>query len=74
MDTTLLTKNFTKLGARAKIRPLARTPWLPSSGRIVINIARDRRGEFFHIQADNKADVEILDVQPKDRHLLLMFR
>ena len=40
----------------------------------MIDIGHDRRGEFFDIQADDDADVEVLDVQPKDRHLLLMVR
>ena len=31
-------------------------------------------GEFFDIQAADDADVEVLDVQPRDRHLLLMVR
>jgi hypothetical protein len=40
----------------------------------VIDIGNDRHGEFFDIQADAVAGVEVLDVQPKDRHLLLMVR
>ncbi len=39
-----------------------------------IDIGHDSHGEFFDIQADSKADVEVVDVQPKDRHLLLMVR
>jgi hypothetical protein len=41
---------------------------------VVIDIGRDRHGEFFDIQADQDANVEVLDVQPRDRHLLLMVR
>ena len=37
-------------------------------------MGHDRRGEFFDIQADDAADVEVLDVQARDRHLLLMVR
>jgi C-terminal processing protease CtpA/Prc len=40
----------------------------------VIDIGHDRHGEFFDIQAGDDADVEVLDVQPRDRHLLLMVR
>ena len=40
----------------------------------MIDIGHDRHGEFFDIQADEAADVDVLDVQPKDRHLLLMVR
>lgn len=70
MDTTALAKKFDKLGARAKFRPLPHR----DSGPFVIDIGEDRRGEFFDIQADRDADVVVLDVQPKDRHLLLMVR
>jgi hypothetical protein len=62
------------LGARAKIRPLARNRWRPDPGRVVIDVRQDRHGEFFDIQADGKADLQVLDVQPRDRHLLLMVR
>ncbi len=41
---------------------------------MVIDIGHDRHGEFFDIQADDDANVEVLDVQPRDRHLLLMIR
>lgn len=74
MDTKLLKKKFEKLGARAKIRPLTRNFRRPVAGPLVIDIGQDRRGEFFDIQVDDAVDVEVLDVQPKDRHLLLMVR
>ena len=74
MDTKLLTSKFEKLGARAKVRPLVPNRWRPAAGPVVIDIGRDRRGEFFDVQATDDADVQVLDVQPKDRHLLLMVR
>jgi len=70
MDTTQIKTKFQRLGARAKIRPLRRR----STGSIVIDIGHDRHGEFFDIQADDDANLEVLDVQPRDRHLLLMIR
>jgi len=70
MDTTHIKTKFERLGARAKIRRQRRR----SSGSFVIDVRHDRHGEFFDIQADDDADVEVLDVQPKDRHLLLMVR
>jgi hypothetical protein len=74
MDTNLIQSKFEKLGARATIRPLVRNRWRPAPGPVVIDIGHDRHGEFFDIQADDHADVEVLDVQPRDRHLLLMVR
>lgn len=74
MDATLLKTKFGKLGARAKVRPMVRNRWSQSVSPVVIDIGQDRQGEFFDIQANADVDVEVLDVQPKDRHLLLMVR
>ena len=41
---------------------------------MVIDVRADRRGEYFDLQLDSGADVAVLDVQPRDRHLLLMTR
>ncbi len=74
MNPNLLISKFAKLGARVRIRPLAQRRWPPAVGPVVIDIAHDRKGEYFDIQADGNADVEVLEVQPKERHLLLMVR
>lgn len=50
------------------------TRWNDPSGPVVIDIRRDRHGEFFDVQAREDAEIEILDLQPKDRHLVLMVR
>jgi hypothetical protein len=74
MDTRGIKAKFMRLGARAHIRPLERNPRRSASGPVVIDVRRDRHGEFFDIQAAPDAAVEVLDVQPKERHLLLMVR
>ena len=74
MDADLIQTKFEKLGARATIRPLVPNRWRPAPGPVMIDIGHDRHGEFFDIQAGDDADVEVLDVQPRDRHLLLMVR
>ncbi len=74
MNANLVTSKFEKLGARVKIRPLVQNRWRPVPGPVVIDIGQDRRGEFFDIQAEDDTDVQVLDVQPQDRHLLLMVR
>ena len=75
MDTSLLNKKFTRIGARLKVvdRPARR---LRTSGLLSLDIGSDRRGEFFEITPQSGADteVEVLDVQPTDRHLLLLVR
>lgn len=70
MDTTLLNHKFERIGARVKFQERA----LGSS--ISLNIRTDRLGEFFEVTqpSRNLADLMVLDVQPADRHLLLMSR
>lgn len=74
MDVSLLKSKFERIGARAAFRPLVRNRWRPQAGPVVIDVRHDRHGEFFDIQTDDSADLEVLDVKPKDRHLLLMVR
>ena len=74
MDTNLIQNKFEKLGARAKVRPLIQNRWRQTPGPVVIDIGNDRRGEFFDFQSTGNVDVLVLDLQPKDRHLLLMVR
>lgn len=74
MDTTFIKTKFAKLGARAKVRPLVLNRWRQALTPVVINIGTDGKGEFFDIQAEPDADLQVLDVQPEDRHLLLLVR
>jgi len=74
MDTNQLQSKFQQLGARAKVRPLIPNRLRPPTVSVMIDIGTDRLGEFFDIQAMSNADVHVLDVQPRDRHLLLMVR
>jgi hypothetical protein len=75
MDTNLLDIKFARIGARLKVadRPSrrGRTPDVVS-----LDVQSDRRGEFFEIvrQPGAEAEIAVLDVQPADRHLLLLVR
>lgn len=74
MNTNFIQSKFEKLGARAKLSQLVANRWRRAAGSVVIDIGSDRRGEFFDIQFEQQAKLEVIDVQPKDRHLLLMVR
>ena len=76
MDTPLLNKKFERIGARLKVVDRPRRRFGATSGLLTLDIGEDRRGEFFEIMPQNGADpeVEVLDVQPSDRHLLLLVR
>lgn len=76
----LLETQFEKMGARVRVRELVRrSPWgrrlLSGDTNIRLDIARDRHGEYFDVQADSdKVRLEVLDLRPRERHLLLMSR
>src|SRR5436190_1380365 len=75
MDTNLLDIKFARIGARLKIadRPSRRNR---TAGVISLDVQADRKGEFFEIstQPGIEAEIAVLDVQPADRHLLLLVR
>ncbi|HEX3148043.1 MAG TPA: hypothetical protein VHR66_08155 [Gemmataceae bacterium] len=75
MDTNILHEKFARLGARLKVaeRP-ARRGWVADA--VTLDVRADRLGEFFEIVTPPRiaADLAVLDVQPADRHLLLLVR
>ncbi len=73
MDTNLLDIKFARIGARLKVadRPSRRSR---TSAAVSLDVQADRKGEFFEIAREPGAEAEIvvLDLQPADRHLLLL--
>jgi hypothetical protein len=72
MDTNFLDAKFARIGARLKVAGRrGRTP-----GVLSLDVRADRKGEFFEIVTPpgTGAEVAVLDVQPADRHLLLLVR
>jgi hypothetical protein len=74
----ILERAFAKMGARVRFgepqRRLENGRWvLPS---LALDVRRDSRGEYFLVARDNSAveELVVLDVQPRDRHLLLLSR
>ena len=75
MDVGILDNKFARIGARLKLadrlnRRIAR------DGLVRLDVRNDKRGEYFEIACQPGASVEVdaVDVQPADRHLLLMVR
>jgi hypothetical protein len=67
MDTALISAKFASIGARLKVAT--------QMGAIVsLNVCADRRGEFFEIAHAAAAEVDVLDTNSADRHLLLLVR
>src|SRR5947209_6048055 len=75
MNTASLDIKFARIGARLKVadQPSRRSR---TAGVISLDVQADRKGEFFEIvrQPGAEAEVAVLDVQPADRHLLLLVR
>jgi len=58
---------FQKMGARVKVT-------CDRLARVSIDIREDRRGEYFEVRHHPDVEVQVVDVKPADRHLLLMTR
>jgi hypothetical protein len=71
----LLKRSFAKMGARVKFDEL-----VPQRGvaprEFVLDVRSDSHGEYFLIRRQKPSQMElvVLDVQPRDRHLLLLSR
>jgi hypothetical protein len=76
----VLERAFAKMGARVKfgevveLRRWGRTQSAPNDLRL--DVSHDKRGEYFIISRSpgSPIDLTVLDVQPRDRHLLLLSR
>lgn len=73
MNAHLLERHFAIIGARAKLRTDTRRNRTSGAS---IDIGTDRFGEFFDIAAvqPEAVDVNVVDAQPRLRHLVLMSR
>ena len=77
MSNALLEDKFARIGARLKVADAPdRRRRVVVNGPVALDVRDDRKGEFFEIirRPGADAEVEVLDVQPADRHLLLLVR
>lgn len=78
METNLLHAKFARIGARLKVSEGSRRrSWSASdSGAISLDVREDGEGEYFEVFCPGleAPEVSVLDVQPADRHLLLLVR
>ncbi len=75
MDFDLIKKKFELIGARVKVAPFGRRD--RSDVDILIDVQKDKKGEFFEIRlrdVDDSPEALIPDIDPKDSHLLLMVK
>lgn len=72
LDHDILACAFERIGARAKIE-LVENPDRRNRS-LIVNIRRDKKGEYFYIRTLKHIELLVLDLQPKERHLLLLTR
>src|SRR5512141_3100589 len=75
MDTTLLEKQFARMGARLKVNARQTIRRSRFTG-FAVDISKDGHGPFFDVTLGEDAarELEVLDIQPGQRHLLLLVR
>jgi hypothetical protein len=75
IDQDILEAKFARIGARLKISD-GSDRRRPAAVPVALDVRSDRRGEFFEVvrRPDADAEVEVLDLQTADGHLLLMVR
>lgn len=65
-----IVESFAKMGARVKVSEL--TPRQHPLSGVIVDVRKDKEGEYFDLRIQKDIEMMILDVQKKDRHLLLM--
>lgn len=74
MDVNVIERQFARIGARARfVQP---RQFASARTSVSLDISRDRLGEFFEIRVpyDDSFEVQVLQAEPRLRHLLLMSR
>ncbi|MEM7167912.1 MAG: hypothetical protein AAF581_20840 [Planctomycetota bacterium] len=68
----LIATKFESIGARVDVHSTVQRRWGQPKSPLRIDIARDRRGEFFDIgRRPDEVQLRVLDTRPHARHLLL---
>ena len=73
MDTQMMIDKFARMGARLKVEQASRD-WRGLAPALRLDIRNDRKGEFFEmlVNEDLLDRVDVIDVRPRDQHLLLL--
>ena len=75
METSVLERQFARMGARLKVNVRSTLRRARFTG-FAVDIGRDGHGPFFDVTlgTDAERELEVLDVQPGQRYLLLLVR
>jgi hypothetical protein len=69
-----LERPFLKMGARVKFGGPEPRRWTRVVSPFALDVRRDHEGEYFLVSKLADVSVEVLEVQPRDRHLVLLAR
>jgi hypothetical protein len=69
-----LDRPFVKMGARVKVVEPEAGRWTRVVQPFALDVRNDRHGEYFLVSKRADVSVEILEVQPRERHLVLLAR
>jgi hypothetical protein len=72
VDVSVISRAFEEIGARARVDVVERPG--RDERAVVVDVKKDRKGEYFDIRIRAAVELLVLDEQPADRHLLLMAR
>jgi len=71
MDNDSISKQFARMGARAKVREITRD----GGPDYVLDVRRDKQGEFYDIGLrDGECDLQVINVDLDDRHMVVLFK
>ena len=73
-NANALERPFLKMGARVKFGWPEPQRWTRVVSPFALDVRRDREGEYFLVSKLEDVSVEVLEVQPRDRHLVLLAR
>lgn len=71
-SASALERPFVKMGARVRVGAPVVTRGNRDPGPFALDVREDRRGEYFLVSKRPDVSVEVLEVKPADRHLVLL--
>ena len=74
MKQAFIARHIGRIGARVRLTEGILSRRHASGGLVTLDVQKDSMDEFFDISTLPHAKVEVLDVQPSDRHLLILVR
>jgi hypothetical protein len=71
MNYESISKQFAKMGARAKVREITRE----GGEDYILDVHKDKRGEFYDIGIRPKeCELQVINIDPDDRHMVVLFK